>query len=283
MPRDPGSRCLLTRVSSAFGAPAYAFARLGRLLANAGIVAEGRLVHGVRAPVLAPLVLARADGQDDAGPSPAPTMTCSVPGGQWKKSQRRQRPLLSLDDEKRLAGQHEKALLVGLPVVTAPSERRARAPAGRCRPAGTHTCLRTRSTPSGRPKTSRHRARSGVNHPSAAGASPASVSMSGASSTTATRDLYAALCPHTTRGAHPWYSKLRVLLCSSPSRRGHERLPSVAHVRRACRQRFRNMLALACLTNPRPKRPLRHPGSAERRLRTAEPTHCDLRMCGLGA
>ena len=51
------------------------------------------------------------------GPSPAPTNTCAVPGGQCTKSHARRWPLLALDDRQALAGQHEEVLLVVLAVV----------------------------------------------------------------------------------------------------------------------------------------------------------------------
>ena len=46
------------------------------------------------------------------GPSPAPTKTWAVPAGQWKKSHGSEEPLLALDEEPALAGQHEEPLLL---------------------------------------------------------------------------------------------------------------------------------------------------------------------------
>ena len=53
------------------------------------------------------------------GPSPAPTSTCSVQGGQWKKSHGPEPPLLPLDQEQALAREDEEPLLVLLAVVHA--------------------------------------------------------------------------------------------------------------------------------------------------------------------
>ena len=53
------------------------------------------------------------------GPSPAPTKMCSVIGGQWTKSHAFEAPLLAVEDEDALAGQHEKVLLARLAVVQA--------------------------------------------------------------------------------------------------------------------------------------------------------------------
>src|SRR5262245_52855604 len=90
---------------------------IGRLLGDAGTVAESRLVHRVRAPVVAPLALARADGQDDT--RPVSRTDDDVLRSRWAVEEvpLTQRPLLSLDDKERLAGQHEKAFLVDLTVV----------------------------------------------------------------------------------------------------------------------------------------------------------------------
>ena len=60
--------------------------RDGRLLLDTGTVAKGDLVDRVAPPVGAVLVLPRADGDDDAGPVPAPTIVCLALGGQCTKS-----------------------------------------------------------------------------------------------------------------------------------------------------------------------------------------------------
>ena len=57
------------------------------------------------------------------GPSPAPTKTCWVHGGQWTKSQAFRRTLLALDHEHALAGDDEEVLLAALAVVDAPLTR----------------------------------------------------------------------------------------------------------------------------------------------------------------
>ena len=53
------------------------------------------------------------------GPSPAPTKMCSVSGGQCTKSHACERPLLALDKQQALTGEHEEVLLVRLAVVHA--------------------------------------------------------------------------------------------------------------------------------------------------------------------
>ena len=46
------------------------------------------------------------------GPSPTPTNTWLVSGGLWKKSPELKQPLLALDNEHALAGEHEECLLI---------------------------------------------------------------------------------------------------------------------------------------------------------------------------
>ena len=156
---------------------------VGRLLADAGTEAESSLVHRVRAPVLARLVLARVDGEDDTGPFPAPMMTCSVPGGQRKKSQR-------------LSGRASPSTTGS---ASPDKTRKASWSVSRwCSPIGTPGKSTRRKTPtcwnSYSPSNSEHAERPSqnqqasrafrMNHPSAGGASPASVCTSGASGTT---------------------------------------------------------------------------------------------------
>ena len=64
------------------------------------------------------------------GPSPAPTMMCFVPRRAVHEVPLPQRPLLALDDQQRLAREHEEVLLVGLPVVHPHRLARARARRG---------------------------------------------------------------------------------------------------------------------------------------------------------
>ena len=91
-------------------------ARLRRLLLDARAVLRRDLVDGVEdlaSAVRAPTVTITH------GPSPAPTNTCFVHGGQWTKSHAFKLPLLALDHEDALAGDDEEVLLADLAVVHA--------------------------------------------------------------------------------------------------------------------------------------------------------------------
>src|SRR5918999_1265423 len=93
-------------------------ARVARLLLDPGAVAERDLVHRVRAAVDVLLdVLAGAGGEHDAGAVPGPEDDVLRLGRAVDVVPLPQRPLLALDDQERLARQHEEALLVCLPVV----------------------------------------------------------------------------------------------------------------------------------------------------------------------
>ena len=63
------------------------------------------------------LTVSRADGQDDAGPVPGAHDHVVRPGRAVHEVPARERALLALDDQQRLADEHEEVLLVGLPVV----------------------------------------------------------------------------------------------------------------------------------------------------------------------
>src|SRR5262249_32720505 len=99
--------------------PRVRLLRVGRLLLDARVVPERDLVHGIGAPVRPGRVDARADrGDHDGAVARADDRVLrlrrevrEVPGAQA--------PLLTLDDQQRLAGEHEEVLLVGLPVVHA--------------------------------------------------------------------------------------------------------------------------------------------------------------------
>src|SRR5919106_6168814 len=93
---------LLIRGQLGLRSPGIRLPSVGRLLADAGTVAESRLVHRVRPPVLAPLVLARADGQDDTGPFPRTDDDVLRPRWAVEEVPATERPLLALHDEKRL-------------------------------------------------------------------------------------------------------------------------------------------------------------------------------------
>ncbi len=102
---------------------------IGRFLFDACTVPQRRFVDRITSPARACLVLTRADGQNHAGRVSGADDDVLCPGRAMKEIPLSQRPLLALDDEKRLAGQHEKVLLVGFPVVhphrrTGPSTRR---------------------------------------------------------------------------------------------------------------------------------------------------------------
>ncbi len=92
--------------------------RDGRLLLDAGAMAEGDLVDRVAAPVrVVDRVDARADGDDDAGAVAGADDRVLRVGGTVDEVPRAEWALLALDDQERLAGNDEEVLLVGLPVV----------------------------------------------------------------------------------------------------------------------------------------------------------------------
>src|SRR3954471_4766536 len=99
------------------GKPGVRELRVACLLFDPGPVAKGDLIHGVRAPVGASHVLARADRQDRArGVSGSGDHEPRL-GGAMQEVPLPQGPLLALNDQERLAGENEEALLIGFPVV----------------------------------------------------------------------------------------------------------------------------------------------------------------------
>src|ERR1700693_3407594 len=97
--------------------PDVCLVSLGRLMLDAGAMPERSLVHGVATPARVRLVLTCADGEDDAGRVSAPDDHVLRLGGAVHEVPLRQRPLLTLDDQQRLAGEDEKVFLIGFPVV----------------------------------------------------------------------------------------------------------------------------------------------------------------------
>ena len=64
-------------------------------------------------------MLACADGEDGTGPVSRPDDHVVRPGGAVHEVPLPQRPLLALDEQQGVAGEHEEVLLVGFPVVHA--------------------------------------------------------------------------------------------------------------------------------------------------------------------
>jgi len=90
-------------------------------------VPDSRLVDGVGAPVVPPLratvgvagrvVLSCAEAKDDAVSVSGADDHVLRPGRAVDEVALPQRPLLALDDQHSLAGEHEEAFLIGFPVV----------------------------------------------------------------------------------------------------------------------------------------------------------------------
>jgi hypothetical protein len=97
--------------------PSVCLLNVIRLLLDASAMAERSLVHRVAAPARACLMLTRADGEDDAASISGPDDGVLRLGGAVHEVPLPQWPLLALDDQKRLAGEDEEVLLIGLPVV----------------------------------------------------------------------------------------------------------------------------------------------------------------------
>lgn len=97
--------------------PRVCLVDVGRLLIDAGTVTERGLIDGVAAPSSARLMLARADRENGAGRVSGADDDVLGLGGAVDEVPLAQGPLLALDDQQRRAGQHEKVLLVGLPVI----------------------------------------------------------------------------------------------------------------------------------------------------------------------
>jgi hypothetical protein len=91
--------------------------RVGRLTLAAGTVPERSLVDGVAAPVCATRAVARADCKDNARPLADSNDDVLRLGRTVNKIPPPQWPFLALDDQQRLALEHEEVLLIGLPVV----------------------------------------------------------------------------------------------------------------------------------------------------------------------
>src|SRR5262245_7054249 len=91
--------------------------RVGRLLLHAGAVAQRDLVDGVAAPPGTVLVLSRSDREDHASVLARADDRVLRVRRTVDEVPLTERPLLSLDDEERLAVHDEEVLLIGLPVV----------------------------------------------------------------------------------------------------------------------------------------------------------------------
>ena len=129
------------------------------------------------------MMLARADGEDDAGALSGPDDHVLRPGGAVHEVPLPQRPLLALDDEQSLAGEHEEVFLIGFPVVhrhrlTRPEHTEADSDLREVR-------LTLEGRLGARPSRWYQRAARAfrTNHPSPAATSPCSVCSSGASGT----------------------------------------------------------------------------------------------------
>src|SRR5262245_23913751 len=91
--------------------------RVRGLLAHSGTAADRGLVHGVCAPVRARRAVARTYREDEARGVAVADDHVVRASGAMHEIPLPKRALLALDDEQRLAGEHEEVLLVVLPVV----------------------------------------------------------------------------------------------------------------------------------------------------------------------
>src|SRR5438445_12394 len=97
--------------------PRVCLCRIGRLHFDARAVPECRVVHRIAAPAHASLMLTRTYCENNTGYVSGADDDVLCLGRTMDEVPLPQRPLLALDDEKRLPGEHEEVLLVGFPVV----------------------------------------------------------------------------------------------------------------------------------------------------------------------
>lgn len=88
-----------------------------RLVLDADPMSERDLVNGIATPAGSRLMLSRAHGKDGARCLSGSDDDVLRPRGAMHEVPPAQRALLPLDDQKRLAREHEEVFLVGLPVV----------------------------------------------------------------------------------------------------------------------------------------------------------------------